>query len=103
MSLDNGTYVLQTSDGKGSVEFRVAQAHAVENIFDERKGQKVLVEIFKESPAIADIMSAMDIAHKIENQEETEHGVLLITHFREISFEEIERASNEAVEENQNS
>jgi divalent metal cation (Fe/Co/Zn/Cd) transporter len=103
MSADNGTYVLQTSDGKDSLECRVAQAHAIENIFDERKGQKILVDIFKESPPVSDLMSAMDIAHMIENQNETEHGVLVITHFREMTFDDIERASNEAIEEDQNS
>jgi hypothetical protein len=95
MSLDSGTYILQSLGENGDPEYRVAQAFAIENIWNEQSGMKSLFELFRESPPVVDFFQASDIASQIDNAEETEFGVLLITDFAAMKFEDIKKAATD--------
>lgn len=95
MSLDSGVYILQTTTPDGS-EYRVAHAFAIDNIWNEKTGMITILEIFKDSPPLNDFFSASDIAEAIDEADQTEHGVLLITDFNHLTYDKIrEEASNQ--------
>jgi len=104
MSADNGTYVLQTKKDGGlpdELEYRISQCHSIEYLFEEDKGSKYAYDVFKDSPPVTDMMQAMNIAYAVENTNETEHGVLVVTHFRGMTFSEIKKAAEDGNSESQ--
>lgn len=94
MSVDNGTYILQT-DGP---EFRIAQMHSVDNIFEEYNPANetwtphvlTIIETFKDSKVYSDLAEVWDVASALDNDNETEYGTNLITDFREYKFSDFE-------------
>jgi hypothetical protein len=72
MSADNGVYILET---KGP-EYRVAYAHAIENIFNDAG---MIREYFDESEIFFTRKKALDKASEIyDNVKYTEYGVVVI-------------------------
>lgn len=95
MSLDSGTYILECVTADGNQEYRVAPAFAIENIWNKDSGMKSLYSIFKESPAVQDFFAALDIAEVMEREVPTEHGVLVIRDFKDLTFITIAQASDQ--------
>jgi len=97
MSADNGTYVLATCDEEGYSEFRVIQAHAIENIYDSKTGKPnlpVLIEYFGKAKVFLDQKKAMCYANTLEDELGTEHGICFIPDFAMYIFSEIEERLN---------
>lgn len=90
MSLDSGVYILQTTTPNGP-EYRVAPAFAIENVWNDKTGMVSLHEVFGESPPLTDFIPAADIAEALDNADPTEHGVLLITDFNHLTYDEIKQ------------
>jgi hypothetical protein len=93
MSADNGIYVLQTY----GPEFRVAYAHAIDNIFgtfsDETLHWTGNVEMmrryFGESKVYDNLEEALDIAQTLSyDYDYLEDGVCVIREFESIKFNE---------------
>lgn len=75
MSADNGVYILET---KGP-EYRVAYAHAIENIFYD---SKILRECFDGCEVFSTRKKALDKAAEIcDYAEYTEYGICLIDRY----------------------
>lgn len=90
MSLDSGVYILHTTSSNGS-EYRVAHAFAIENVWNEKTGMASLIAVFGDSPPLNEFIQAADIADAIDTADQTEHGVLLITDFNHLTYDEIKQ------------
>lgn len=91
MSQDNGIYVIETY----GPEYRVAYAHAIDNIFGKFSDEtlhwegnaEMMREYFGKSQVFTDIESALDWAEELSyDYEYLEDGVCVITEFKEIKF-----------------
>lgn len=100
MSQDNGTYIIQTF----GPEFRIGQANAIDNIYKDWDIEKdnwspnptVIQETFGKSKVYADLTEAFDAAGVIEDNNQTEYGVGLVTDFKTMKFTElIDESKNE--------
>lgn len=95
MSMDNGTYILQTH----GPEFRICQMQAIDNIFEEFLPTSetwtphilTIVECFATSKVYRDLGEVWDAAGILdESAGGTEFGANLITDFRNYKFSEFE-------------
>ncbi len=88
MSKDDGTYILQTrADKSGSIEYRVAHVHAIENIYSDKS---LIYTIFSDSQVYNKLEKAIEEARKIDAGFFSHYGVLVINDFRENRWPEIE-------------
>lgn len=94
MSADNGIYVLLTEGDQGP-EYRVAYAHAIDNIygnFNPELGRyegdvQAIQEIFQGAPVFFNVNDAMDYAEGMEQDYDyLEDGVALINEFKEYGY-----------------
>jgi len=81
MSIDNGTYILETKDG-----YRVAQMHAAENL---SRFPEYAVATFKSSEVIKSLLDAQTKAHYTDKESPTEYGVHLIREYKNLTFQEL--------------
>lgn len=95
MSIDNGTYILQTE----GPEFRIVQMQAVDNLYDEYVPATetwtphvlTIVENFGKSKVYSDLGEAWDAAGDLEESSGgTEYGANLITEFKDYRFSDFE-------------
>lgn len=94
MSADNGIYVLYTDSEKGP-EYRVAYAHAIDNIFgkwnpdsNQYEGDvEKIKETFGNSEVFYSLDEAVDFAEKMEyDYEYLEYGIGVINDFRNLGY-----------------
>ena len=96
MSKDNGTWILQTATDSGKAEYRVIQAHAIENIVN-RNGTpncRSLVDYFDKAKIFLDRAEAEVYALRIETEVASEYGVAVIRDFMDYFFEDIKERAN---------
>lgn len=95
MSIDNGTYILQTE----GPEFRIARMQAVDNLFEEfvpateswTPHVLTIVETYATSKVYRDLSEAWDAATALDEAGgETEYGPNLITDFQDYKFSDFE-------------
>ena len=91
MSADNGIYVLLTETEKGP-EYRVAYAHAIDNIYGKFNDElcryegdiQSIVSVFGESDVFHTLNEALDFAEEMEqNNEYLEDGICVISDFKD--------------------
>ena len=94
MSADNGIYVLYTETEKGP-EYRVAYAHAIENIYGEYNEDtgtyngnlQNIKDTFADSQVFYSLNEALDFAEKMEyDYEYLEYGIAVISEFRDLGY-----------------
>lgn len=91
MSADNGIYILFTETEKGP-EYRVAYAHAIDNIYGKFNDElcryegdiQSIVSVFGESDVFHTLNEALDFAEEMEqNNEYLEDGICVISDFKD--------------------
>lgn len=94
MSADNGIYVLQIDTEKGS-EYRVAHAHAIDNIYGKYNDDigryegnlECIQSMFGEAKVFYTLNEALDYAEELETQYEyLEDGICVIYDFKDFGY-----------------
>ena len=91
MSADNGIYVLLTESSNGP-EWRVAYAHAIDNIYGKYNDElgkyegdiKAIASVFEDAPIFYSLNEALDKAEEMSyDYEYLEDGICVINEFKD--------------------
>lgn len=87
MSMDNGIYILRLKSETEGFDYFVIHSHAIENAFNSFQD---LYRSFHDSIIFPDEKKAFVFAQMLQDKYQTEHGVLMITDFEEITWTDLE-------------
>ena len=95
MSADNGVYVLVTENLNGNSEYRVAYAHAIDNVYGKYNPDiegfegdlEALQATFGESQVFQTLDEAIDLAEEIAyTHEYLEDGICVLSDFQHLGY-----------------